>query len=100
MVISGHVHQSPFIPNGSWFDRIGTTWVFNTGLQPGRPPVYIVLDLTQEKVFWLAAGDAQIVDLNAPLHRPATPLSDAPDWLTSLDRIADPSLARPASAAG
>ncbi|WP_375787322.1 metallophosphoesterase [Bradyrhizobium sp. Pha-3] len=100
MVISGHVHQSPFIPDGSWFDRIGTTWVFNTGLQPGRPPVYIVLDLTQETAFWLAAGDAQIVDLNAPLQRPATPLSEAPDWLTSLDRIADPSLARPASVAG
>ena len=37
MVISGHVHQSPFIPDGSWFDRLGTTWVFNTGLQHGRP---------------------------------------------------------------
>ena len=23
MVISGHVHQSPFIPDGSWFDRLG-----------------------------------------------------------------------------
>ena len=45
MVISGHVHESPFIPNGSWFDRLGTTWVFNTGLQHGRPPVCIVLDL-------------------------------------------------------
>ena len=100
MVISGHVHQSPFIPSGSWFDRIGTTWVFNTGLQPGRPPVYIVLDLTQEKAFWLAAGDAQMIDLKAPLSRPAAPLRDAPDWLISLDRIADPSLARPASAAG
>ena len=33
MVISGHVHQSPFIADGSWFDRLGTTWVFNTGLQ-------------------------------------------------------------------
>ena len=24
MVISGHVHQSPFIPDGSWFDRLGS----------------------------------------------------------------------------
>src|SRR3546814_17114214 len=47
MVISGHVHQSPFIPDGSWFDRLGTTWVFNTGLQHGRPPVHIVLDLDE-----------------------------------------------------
>src|SRR5258708_1750283 len=45
IVISGHVHQSPFIPDGSWFDRLGTTWGFNTGLQHGRPPVSILLDL-------------------------------------------------------
>jgi hypothetical protein len=25
MVISGHVHQSPFIPDGSWYDRLGDT---------------------------------------------------------------------------
>src|SRR6201986_2747121 len=45
MVISAHVHQSPFIPDGSWFDRLGDSWVFNAGLQPGRPPTYIVLDI-------------------------------------------------------
>src|SRR5262249_15722730 len=44
MVISGHVHQSPFISGGSWFDRLGNSWVFNTGLQHGRPPTHIVLD--------------------------------------------------------
>ena len=72
MVISGHVHQSPFIPDGSWFDRLGDTWVFNTGLQPGRPPVHIVLDIDDGTAFWLAAGDAQCIDLNAPLQRPAS----------------------------
>src|SRR6266404_1750300 len=56
MVISGHVHQSPFIPDGSWFDRLGATWVFNTGLQPGRPPVYIVLDIDDGRAFWLSAA--------------------------------------------
>lgn len=100
MVISGHVHQSPFIPDGSWYDRLGDTWVFNAGLQPGRPPVYIVLDIDAGKAFWLAAGDAQCIDLNAPLQRPAAPVVDPPEWLTSLGRIADPSLARPLSAAG
>jgi Icc-related predicted phosphoesterase len=100
MVISGHVHQSPFIPDGSWFDRLGKTWVFNAGLQPGRPPVHIVLDIDgaridDAKAFWLAAGEAQCVDLNAPLQRPAAMISAPPAWLTSLDRIADPSLARP-----
>jgi Icc-related predicted phosphoesterase len=104
MVISGHVHQSPFIHDGSWFDRIGETWVFNTGLQPGRPPTYIVLDIdggrAKGHAFWLAAGDAQWIDLDAPMRRPAAPISDPPDWLISLDRIADPILAKPAAAAG
>lgn len=100
MVISGHVHQSPFITGGSWFDRLGQTWVFNTGLQPGRPPAYIVLDLDADKAFWLAAGEAQWIDLNAPLKRPAAPIEVPPDWLTFLDRISDPSLARPQAAAG
>jgi Icc-related predicted phosphoesterase len=100
MVISGHVHQSPFIPDGSWYDRLGDTWVFNAGLQPGRPPVHIVLDIDEGQAFWLAAGEAQYIDLNAPLRRPASPVVDPPEWLTSLGRIADPSLARPLSAAG
>jgi Icc-related predicted phosphoesterase len=100
MVISGHVHQSPFITDGSWFDRLGQTWVFNAGRQPGRPPTYIVLDLDESKAFWLAAGEAQWIDLSAPLKRPAAYIEEPPDWLTSLDQIADPSLARPRAAAG
>jgi hypothetical protein len=83
MVISGHVHQSPFIPDGSWFDRLGTTWVFNTGLQHGRPPVCIVLDLDEGAAFWLAAGEAQCIDLRAPLLRPAAPIENPPPWLIS-----------------
>ena len=71
MVISGHVHQSPFIHDGSWFDRLGSTWVFNTGLQPGRPPTHIVLEIDENRAYWLAAGEAQWIDLNAPVQRPA-----------------------------
>jgi Icc-related predicted phosphoesterase len=100
IVLSGHVHQSPFIPAGSWYDRVRTTWVFNAGLQPGRPPTYIVLDLDEGAAFWLAAGERQWIDLNAPLQRPAAPIEDSPAWLTSLGRIPDPTLARPAAAAG
>ena len=94
MVISGHVHQSPFIPDGSWFDRLGGTWVFNAGLQAGRPPAHIVLDIDSNTAFWLPLGDEQYIDLNAPLQRPAAPISNPPAWLTSLGRIADPNLAR------
>jgi Icc-related predicted phosphoesterase len=95
MVISGHVHQSPFIAEGSWFDRLGQTWTFNAGLQPGRPPVHIVLDIDGGAAFWLAAGDQQHIDLTAPLQRPAAPVVHPPTWLTSLGRIADPTRARP-----
>ena len=35
LVLTGHVHQAPFVPGGGWVDRIGTTWVFNAGQQPG-----------------------------------------------------------------
>jgi Icc-related predicted phosphoesterase len=30
------VHNAPFYPEGSWIDRIGDTWVFNPGREPGR----------------------------------------------------------------
>jgi Icc-related predicted phosphoesterase len=99
MVISGHVHQSPFIPNGSWFDQLGQTWVFNAGLQHGRPPVHIVLDTDAATAFWLSAGDEQYINLSAPLQRPASALVTPPVWLTSLGRIPDPNLATPLSGA-
>jgi Icc-related predicted phosphoesterase len=90
MVISGHVHQSPFIPDGSWFDRLGDTWVFNAGLQAGRPPVHIVLDIDGGAAYWLSLGDEQRIDLNAPLRRPGAAVVNPPEWLASLGRIADP----------
>jgi len=37
IVLSGHVHQSPFTKDGSWFDKVGDTWVFNAGHQFGSP---------------------------------------------------------------
>jgi len=70
-------------------------------LQPGRPPVYIVLDIDDgRRAFWLSAASEQCIDLNAPLQRPAQPVTDPPAWLKSLGQIADPILARPASATG
>ena len=44
IVLSGHVHQSPFVKDGSWVDRIGPTWVFNSGQQFGAPPAHIIID--------------------------------------------------------
>jgi Icc-related predicted phosphoesterase len=100
MVISGHVHQAPFINDGSWYDKLGSSWVFNAGRQPGRPPTYIVLEPEDGRAFWLAAGEAQWIDLDGPLQRPAQPVTEAPDWLRAVGRIRDPFLAKPAAAAG
>jgi len=74
---------------------------FNTGLQPGRPPVYIVLDIDDGRAFWLSAASEQCIDLNAPLQRAGSACQPIrPAWLTSLGQIADPILARPPSATG
>ncbi len=90
MVLSGHVHQSPFIKDGSWFDRIGGTWVFNVGQQFGRPPAHIMLDLETEKAYWFSAAGEQSIDLGQPLHRPADNLGAFPDWLIDVSRAAAP----------
>ena len=55
IVLSGHVHQSPFIPDGSWVDRIGDTWVFNAGNQPGALPTHIIIDTETHEAFWFSA---------------------------------------------
>ncbi len=99
-VVSGHVHQSPFVRDGSWYDRIGDTWTFNVGHQFGRPPAHMVLDFDKNAAFWISAAGSQVVDLSQALARPAPAIVTPPDWLISLDRIADPSRARPQPAAG
>jgi Icc-related predicted phosphoesterase len=90
MVLSGHVHQSPFIKDGSWFDRLGDTWVFNVGQQFGRPPAHIMLDLENNKAYWFSAAGEQSIDLGRPLQRPADNLAALPDWLTAVNRAAAP----------
>ena len=61
---SGHVHQSPFVKEGSWVDRIGPTWVFNAGQQFGAPPTHIVIDTEEEVAFWFSAAGNQFVRLD------------------------------------
>ena len=80
VVISGHIHQSPFVAEGSWIDRLGSTWVFNAGRQYGAPPAYIVIDTTLQEALWVSAMGAQSVRLNGPLERPIPALRALPDW--------------------
>ncbi len=52
LVLSGHVHNSPFYEGGSWIDRLGQTWVFNPGRQLGPQPATITLDLEAMTAEW------------------------------------------------
>lgn len=53
-VLSGHIHNAPFYPKGSWIDRIGKTWVFNPGRQPGGQPTYLSFDFDAHAVRWVS----------------------------------------------
>jgi hypothetical protein len=66
VVLAGHVHESPFRPDGSWADRIGDTWVFNAGHQIGRVPVHIELDVDGGWARWASVLGAEEVGLAAP----------------------------------
>jgi Icc-related predicted phosphoesterase len=64
IVLTGHIHQAPFTPDGSWADRIGDTWVFNAGHQIGPIPARIELDLTKNKAKWVSLLGTEEFDLS------------------------------------
>ena len=63
MVFSGHIHNSPFYPDGSWIDRVGDTWVFNPGRQIGPQPTTIALDLDVMTAEWTSIEGHSVRDL-------------------------------------
>ncbi len=75
MVLCGHIHQAPWVEGGSWVDRLGPTWVFNAGHQPGHEPPHIVIDLDTLRARWIGVPDEGEIDLSddvpmvAPLPR-------------------------------
>ena len=85
MVLSGHVHQSPFVKDGSWVDRIGPTWVFNAGQQFGAPPAHVIIDTDAGEALWFSSAGNQFVRLDGALERPVPKLQTLPDWLTAAD---------------
>lgn len=70
IVLSGHVHQSPFRSGGSWVDRIGPTWVFNAGQMVAPSPPYVVFDTEEQVAIWTSLAGSEIVHLDRPLQRP------------------------------
>ncbi len=63
MVLSGHIHNSPFYPDGAWVDQIGKTWVFNPGKQTGACPTCIIIDLAAMTAEWISIEGRSIREL-------------------------------------
>jgi Icc-related predicted phosphoesterase len=64
LVLTGHVHEPPFKPDGSWHDRIGPTWVFNPGRQGGATPTRIDIDLATGEAAWLSLAGIETISLD------------------------------------
>jgi len=52
LVMSGHIHNAPFYPQGNWIDRLGGTWAFNPGRQIGSSPTALRFDFDRNEVSW------------------------------------------------
>jgi Icc-related predicted phosphoesterase len=74
-VLTGHIHESPFRAEGSWADRIGSTWVFNAGRQIGPVPSYVIFDTERREAAWLSLAGNETVRLDRPLERPLSELT-------------------------
>jgi Icc-related predicted phosphoesterase len=57
IVLTGHIHQAPFVDGGGWVQQIGSTWLFNAGQQPGPVPAHVVLDLDEGRAEWRSATE-------------------------------------------
>jgi Icc-related predicted phosphoesterase len=93
IVLSGHVHQSPFVKGGSWVDRIGPTLVFNTGSHSGAPPAHIIFDTTSDEAVWMSSAGIQSFSLGEPLALPLPRRSRPPEWVMSQTRPGAPTRA-------
>jgi hypothetical protein len=65
VVLTGHVHEPPFKPDGAWADRIGDTWVFNAGRQIGPIPAHVEIDLDQCTARWWSLMGSEEFDLTS-----------------------------------
>jgi Icc-related predicted phosphoesterase len=90
LVLSGHVHQSPFTAKGSWADRIGRTWIFNAGHQIGPEPSHIVVDTAAPDACWVSLAGAEATPLDGLPRRPFPPLAEPPPWLVAMAQPAEP----------
>lgn len=89
LVLAGHIHGAPFHEGGSWVDRIGSTWVFNAGREPGPTPPHILFDLDEGWAYWVSSEHVEYVRLDQPLTRPIAWVDDPPGWIRTLGQEVD-----------
>jgi Icc-related predicted phosphoesterase len=81
LVLSGHVHQAPFVSGGGWVDRIDSTWVFNMGQQIGAVPTHVIIATEIGGAAWPSLQGLERIDLRQA-EAAAEPIDALPDWLT------------------
>lgn len=64
-MLTGHVHEPPFKPAGSWADRRGRSWIFNPGRQIGPVPAHICIDLDAGDAAWFSMMGQEAMQLGA-----------------------------------
>lgn len=89
IVLAGHIHEAPFVRAGSWADRIGETWIFNSGRQIGPVPTHIAIDTEAREAAWFSMEGAELMRLDAPLER--VQLNAMPVWMEISNPARDPS---------
>jgi len=52
LVLTGHIHDSPFREGGSWLARLGDTCVINAGRMPGPMPAHAIIDSASGTAEW------------------------------------------------
>lgn len=64
LVLTGHIHESPFSVGGSWMSWSGSTCVVNPGRQRGPLPAHVIVDLESGRADWwsLAGSEARHID--------------------------------------
>jgi Icc-related predicted phosphoesterase len=52
LVLTGHIHDSPFKDGGSWLSRLGSACVINPGHAPGPIPAHAIVDTVSGAAEW------------------------------------------------
>jgi Icc-related predicted phosphoesterase len=65
VVLTGHVHEAPFVSGGAWFEHTDNTWTFNPGrVAIGSVPNHVVLDLDARVASWYGGGESEELALD------------------------------------